>query len=135
MNRDLFSPFHAAVWRADSAHGDGFRRQLPGFLLPIVAFILSAALAGCGPPTPLQLDQQLMTATTSPIPGATAKLLPPTGPQSNAQANFCVTSAGYCPLAAAAAAGQNCICQAGSLMYGGTTSAAPKTYKAPLIGP
>jgi hypothetical protein len=118
MNRDVICPCHAA-----------------GLWLPIVAFILSAALAGCGPPTPVQIDQQLMTATTSPIPGATAKLLPATGPQSNAPAaNFCVTSAGYCPLAAAAASGQNCVCQAGGLMYGGTTNAAPKTYKAPLFG-
>jgi hypothetical protein len=138
MNRHVF-------WlRPQAGPGGGLVSAGPAapdrryFLLPIVIAIGLAALTGCAPtPTPLQLDRQLMTAETSPIPGATAKVLPaPAGVQSNAPpASFCVTDAGYCPLAAASPAGQNCICQAGSLMYGGKTNAAPQTYKAPFFSP
>jgi hypothetical protein len=136
MDRNVFCLGNAGMPRADTAASHDFRANGRGFLLPIVAVILLAALAGCGPPTSRQLDQQLMTTTTSPIPGATAKVLAaPAGTQSNAPpANFCVTDAGYCPLAAQAPAGQNCVCEAGSLMYGGKTNAAPKTYKTPFFG-
>jgi hypothetical protein len=111
------------------------------FFLPDIAMIIrivtvSALIAftGCRP-TDNQIDQQLMTTTTSPIPGATAKVLPTAAAAADAApVNFCVTDAGYCPLAVTAPAGQNCICQAGSLMYGGKTNMAPTTFKAPLIG-
>lgn len=111
------------------------RQPATGMQLRIAGVVALLVLAGCQP-TENQIDQRMMTATTSPIPGAIAKVLPaPAGTQSHAPAaNFCVTDAGYCPLAAAAAAGQNCICQAGSLMYGGKTNAAPTTFRAPLIG-
>lgn len=108
-------------------------------LLRFTAICLAALLASCGPPNPPtsnQLDQQLMHVTTSAIPGAQAKVLPgPPGATATGQpANFCVTDAGYCPLAAATPAGQNCLCTAGSLSYGGLTGAAPQTakYTAPI---
>jgi hypothetical protein len=91
-------------------------------------------LAACGQPSSLQIDQQLMTTETSPIPGAQAKVFGATsGNSGTPSAAYCVTDAGYCPLAAVAQTGANCICQAGNLMYGGTTGAAPHTYKAPLF--
>jgi hypothetical protein len=102
--------------------------------LQFVTFSLLAALANCGganPPNERTLDQQLMNVTTSPIPGAQAKVLPapPGTAATGAPANFCVTDAGYCPLSAATPAGQNCLCTAGSLAYGGQTGAAPQTIK------
>lgn len=100
------------------------------------AFGLLVLLTTCGPPNPptsLQIDRELMTAETSPIPGARAKVFPASaGTSVNGPiANFCVTDAGYCPLEASAKAGQNCLCAAGNLMYGGKTGTAPQTYKAP----
>jgi hypothetical protein len=93
---------------------------------------LMPLLASCGPPQPPNarvLDQQLMNVTTSPIPGAQAQVLPaPPGTATTGQpANFCVTDAGYCPLAVATPVGQNCLCKTGSLAYGGQTGAAPTT--------
>jgi hypothetical protein len=77
-----------------------------------------------------------MNTTTSPIPGAQAKVLaaPPGTIATGQPANFCVTDAGYCPLSAATPAGQNCLCMAGNLAYGGQTGAAPQTikYSAPI---
>jgi len=103
-------------------------------LFRVAAVLALGSLTACQP-TPNQIDQHLMTVTTSPIPGATAKVVPAAPMQSNAPpAKFCVTDAGYCPLPAPAGAGQYCICQTGSLMYGGKTNAAPTTYKAPLFG-
>jgi hypothetical protein len=107
--------------------------------LQFVTLSLLALLASCGPPNPptsVQLDEQLMNVTTSPIPGAQAKVLPaPPGTSATGQpANFCVTDAGYCPLSAATPAGQNCLCTAGNLAYGGQTGMAPKTipYTPPI---
>jgi hypothetical protein len=101
-----------------------------GFMVVCVLLLLAA----CGQPSPLKIDQQLMTTETSPIPGAQAKVFgAPSSNTSTPAADYCVTDAGYCPLAAVAQAGRNCICQAGNLMYGGTTGAAPQTYKTPLF--
>lgn len=110
--------------------------------LPFSALLLLCFLNGCGTaagpgaygaPNELVTHQRMMKETTSPIPGATAKVFPapPGTPGLGGPANFCVTDAGYCPLAAATPAGQNCLCAAGSLMYGGQTGAPPQTYKAP----
>ena len=103
------------------------------------AICLLVFLASCGasnPPNERALDQQLMNVTTSAVPGAQATVLaPPAGTGATGQnANFCVTDAGYCPLAAATPAGENCLCKAGGLAYGGQTGAAPQTvkYNAPL---
>jgi hypothetical protein len=100
-------------------------------LLQFTAFGLLTLLASCGPPQPPtsnQFENELMHVTTSPIPGAQAKVLPaPPGVATGQPVNFCVTDAGYCPLAAATSAGQNCLCEAGNLAYGGQTAAAPKT--------
>jgi hypothetical protein len=113
-------------------------------MLRVAVFCAAAGLTACGAPTPTRLNQELMTATTSPIPGATATVLPaPAGAASPAGAaasnapasHFCVTDAGYCPLAAAVPAGQNCLCETGSLKYGGTTNAAPVTYQPPMFSP
>jgi hypothetical protein len=107
--------------------------------LRFTVICLFAFLASCGPPNPPNeraLDQQMMNVTTSPIPGAQAKVLPaPPGTAATGQpANFCVTDAGYCPLAAATPAGQNCLCAVGNLAYGGQTAAAPQTipYTPPI---
>ncbi len=115
---------------------DQIRRRRAGdeVLLRFVAIGLLSLLASCGPPNPPNerlLDQQLMHVTTSPIPGAQAQVLPvpPGTATTGAPANFCVTDAGYCPLAAATPAGQNCLCKAGSLAYGGQTAAAPQAVK------
>lgn len=137
MDRHAFSLANALMQSCGPAGSKDNRLYSRHFLLPFVIVVLLVALTGCAqPPTSRQMDQELMTTTTSPIPGATAKILPaPAGAQGNAPAaNFCVTDAGYCPLAAAAASGQNCVCEAGSLMYGGKTNAAPKTYKTPFFG-
>ncbi len=74
-----------------------------------------------------------MTVETSPIPGAHATVLPATTADSSmaTDAKFCVTDAGYCPLATAVPTGRNCLCETSSLSYGGKTGAAPQTYKAP----
>lgn len=109
---------------------------------PFTALLLLGCLSGCGTaagpgaygvPNELVTDQQMMKVTTSPIPGATAKVFPaPPGTQGlGGPANFCVTDAGYCPLAAATPAGQNCLCAAGNLMYGGKTGTAPQTHEPP----
>lgn len=105
----------------------------------IAAFHLLAVLAACaGEPTSHQLNNEMMRAVTSPIPGAQAQVLPAAAGSSSsagATAAYCVTEAGYCPLAAAVEAGRNCLCKAGSLMYGGKTGAAPQTdtYEAPDV--
>jgi biopolymer transport protein ExbB/TolQ len=91
-----------------------------------------AAAQTSNPPNPMELfeqrsntlDQQLNAATTAPIPNAQATVLPaPPGTLSSSgpPANFCVTDAGRCPLAAAAPAGQNCLCTAGNQVDGGQT--------------
>jgi hypothetical protein len=71
-----------------------------------------------------------LIAVTSPIPGAEAKLLPATATATDAapSSHFCVTDAGYCPLAAAAPPRQNCLCETATLMYGGATGVPPQTY-------
>jgi len=104
--------------------------------MPVCLLVLLASCGASNPPNERLLDQQLMNVTTSPIPGAQAKVLsaPPGSTATGQPANFCVTDAGYCPLAAATPAGQNCLCTAGSLAYGGQTAAAPQTvkYTAPI---
>lgn len=75
-----------------------------------------------------RFDMKLQHIETSPVPGATARVLPDppgitrTGPTVSA----CVTDAGYCPLAAETAAGRNCLCQTTGLAYGGVTGLPPK---------
>lgn len=75
-----------------------------------------------------RFNMKLQHTETSPVPGATARVLPnplgvtPTGPSVAA----CVTDAGYCPLGAETQAGRNCLCQTTSFVYGGVTSAPPK---------
>jgi len=92
---------------------------------------LLLALSGCnagagGSPGADQFDLKLEKAETSAIPGASARVLAaPANPAAGAAARFCVTDAGFCPLSAATPAGENCICQAGNLMYGGTTGVQP----------
>lgn len=117
-------------------HANAVSKETSRGLLQFVTISLLALLASCGPPTAVQLDRQLMNATTSPLPGAQARVLPaPPGASATGQpVNFCVTEAGYCPLSVATPAGQNCLCTAGSLAYGGQTGAAPKTitYSAPM---
>jgi hypothetical protein len=120
------------------AAGDRHRTfSLPGFgaMLRVAVLCATATLAACGPPTEYKRNQELMTAVTSPIPGATATVLPaPAGTASNApMSRFCVTDAGYCPLAAAVPAGENCLCETAGLKYGGQTNAAPTTYVAPFV--
>jgi hypothetical protein len=105
--------------------------------LPFHALLLLGALSGCGTgygvPNETKLDQQVMKATTSPIPGAQAKVFPvaPGTQGLGGPANFCVTDAGYCPLTASTPAGQNCLCSAGGLMFGGKTGAQPQSYTVP----
>jgi len=94
----------------------------------LACLCLLLALSGCGDgggtsPSD-QFDLKLEQAETSAIPGATARVLASPA-AAGPSANFCVTDAGFCPLAAATPAGQNCICQAGNLMYGGTTGVQP----------
>lgn len=71
------------------------------------------------------VDQKLIAAKASLIPGAQGKVLPaaPGTPVNGPPANFCATNVGRCPLAASTPAGQNCTCTAGSLSYGGQTAA------------
>jgi len=71
------------------------------------------------------VDQQLETDKASAIPHAQAQVLPasPATPGSGPPANFCVTDSGHCPLAASTPVGQNCVCTAGTLSYGGKTAA------------
>jgi hypothetical protein len=75
--------------------------------------------------------RQLKTAVTSPIPGAQATVLPggAGAAAEQAPAGFCVTDAGYCPLAAPVEAGRNCLCEAANGTYGGKTGPAPKPYQ------
>ena len=145
MNRysvlDLPPAMAQTLRMAGRRHGKFVPRR-PGArftLLQVVTISLVAFLSSCGPPAPPNervLDQQIMNVETSPITGAQAKVLPapPGTPATGQPANFCVTDAGYCPLSAATPAGQNCLCTAGNLAYGGQTGAAPKTipYTPPI---
>lgn len=113
----------------------------------LAACCLLLALAGCdvgsgphgvwvrmnfsdmgGTSSSAQLDEKLQHVQTSAIPGATARVFAaaPGTAATGPEANFCVTDAGFCPLAAATPAGRNCLCQAGNLMYGGTTGVPPQ---------
>ena len=105
-------------------------RRAGAFSLGLAALGLCTLLAGCVPGASTYghgLEKSLDRAETSAIPGATARVFPapPGAPTSGATAGYCVTTAGFCPLAAATPAGLNCLCQAGTLAYGGTTGAAP----------
>jgi len=117
------------------------------FLSGLTACCLLLALAGCDvAETPhgvwvrvdlqdtgntsasTHFDEKVQHVETSAIPGATAKLFAaaPGASSAGPPANFCVTDAGFCPLAAAVPAGRNCLCQAGNLMYGGATGVPPQ---------
>jgi hypothetical protein len=76
-------------------------------------------------------DMKLQHVVTSPIPGAAPKVLPPPPGiiYTGAPVGACVTSAGYCPLAAATEPGQNCLCTAPDATYGGTTGIPPQYNK------
>ncbi len=105
-------------------------RRAGKFCSGLAVLCLSLALTGCGDPggtsQSAQFDLKLQRMETSPIPGATGRVLAaapgsPTGPSTDS----CVTDAGFCPVAATPA-GRNCICQAGNLMYGGQTGVPPQ---------
>jgi hypothetical protein len=73
-------------------------------------------------------DMKLQHIQTSPVPGATARVLPdpPGAKRAGQMVAACVTDAGYCPLAAESEAGRNCLCQTAGFVYGGLTNIPPK---------
>jgi len=73
-------------------------------------------------------DMKLQHIETSPVPGATARVLPdpPGATRTGPMVGACVTDAGYCPLAAETEAGRNCLCQTAGFVYGGLTNIPPK---------
>ena len=75
-----------------------------------------------------RLDMKLQKTATSPIAGASARVLqPPAGTAyTGAPVGACVTDAGYCPLAKQTEPGQNCLCQSADGVYGGATGVPPK---------
>jgi len=111
------------------------RRAAPGFAAAVLLPVL-LGLTGCmsnggnaGTVTSSDLfDMKLQHIVTSPVPGATARVLPsPPGAKiSGPNVAACVTDGGYCPLAAATEAGRNCLCQTQSFTYGGVTAEPPK---------
>lgn len=111
-------------------------RSLCFLMLCLSLFVLHwqvAAAQSNNQPNPMVLfeqrsntvDQAVVTAKASTIPNAQATVLPPPSdaPNNGPPANFCVTDAGRCPLAATVPAGQNCLCTTGNLIYGGKTAA------------
>jgi hypothetical protein len=75
-----------------------------------------------------RLDMKLQKTATSPIAGASARVLPPPAgtTYTGAPVGACVTDTGYCPLAKQTEPGQNCLCQSADGVYGGSTGVPPK---------